>query len=138
MRTISLSVVPGMYAVVRLPPETAPPAWAQLGQLCSMTRTTNELSIVCESAGVPADVEKEDGCRALVVDGRLEFGLTGILAAIATPLAAAGVSIFALSTYQTDYVLVPDRDLPRAVAALVQAGHTVADDDAYLRRSSYT
>ena len=88
MRTVSLSVVPGVYAVVRLPPESALPAWAQQGPLCSVTRTPTELSIVCESERVPKGVETEDGWRALVVDGRLEFGLTGILAGIATPLAA--------------------------------------------------
>lgn len=131
MRTVSISVVPGTYAVVRLPSEDSLPVWAQQSHLFSATRTPNELSIVCESDRVPAGVETEDGYRALVVDGRLDFGLTGILAGIATPLAAAGISIFALSTYETDYVLVRDRDLPRAVTALREAGHTVADGDSY-------
>jgi hypothetical protein len=69
----------------------------------------------------------EAGWRALAVQGPLDFGLTGILAALAAPLAAARISIFAVSTYDTDYVLVRDRDLERAVLALREAGHSVSD-----------
>jgi uncharacterized protein len=85
---------------------------------------------VCGSEFVPDGIEKEDGWRALVVDGHLDFALTGILAGIATVLATAGVSIFALSTYETDYVLVRDHDVVRALDALREAGHAVSDADA--------
>ena len=91
-----------------------------------MTRTADELSIVCETDYVPSEVEQESGWRALVVEGRLDFALTGILVSLAAPLADAGVSIFALSTFNTDYLLVRADDLPRAVAALRAAGHRVA------------
>lgn len=94
----------------------------------SETRTPQELSIVCEMGRVPRGVMKEGGWRAMVVEGHLDFSLTGILAALTAPLAATGISIFGLSTYDTDYVLVRDRDLPRAVLALRKAGHTVSHD----------
>ena len=88
-----------------------------------MTRTASELSIVCRDASVPASVTANRGWRAIAVDGTLDFALTGVLAALAAPLAAAGVSIFAMSTYDTDYVLVKQDTLDDAVAALRAAGH---------------
>ena len=90
-----------------------------------MTRTASELSIVCPDASVPAAVTAHRGWRAIAVDGTLDFALTGVLASLASPLASAGVSIFAVSTYDTDYVLVQQDALDRAVAALAAAGHRV-------------
>ena len=89
-------------------------------------RTPRELSIVCDEAHVPADVRAARGFRALVVDGPLPFSLTGILASITGPLAAARISLFAFSTYDTDYVMVKDETLDAAIAALRDAGVTVA------------
>jgi hypothetical protein len=126
-RALTLAVVPGMYTVARLQAVDAIPAWATHGGLFSVTRTADELSIVCEADYVPSEVEQESGWRALVVEGRLDFALTGILLSLAAPLADAGVSIFALSTFNTDYLLVGANDLPRAVAALRAAGHRVAE-----------
>lgn len=83
--------------------------------------------MVCEAGAVPSGVRVEAGWRALAVQGPLDFDLTGIIAALAAPLAAARISIFAVSTYDTDYVLVRDRDLERAVLALRGAGHSVSD-----------
>lgn len=104
------------------------PKWATGGSFCSATRTPHELSIVCEQARVPSDVTMQGGWRALMVEGPLDFELTGVLASLATPLAAAGISIFAIATYETDYILIRDRDLHRAVIALRGAGHTVSID----------
>lgn len=126
-RTLTLAILPGTYVVARLPPENPLPAWATEGRLFSVTRTPDELSIVCETAHVPDGVQKEDGWRTLVIEGRLDFTVTGILAGLATALAAAGVSIFALSTYDTDYLLVREHDLPKAVAALRDGGYTVSE-----------
>ncbi len=89
-----------------------------------MTYTTDELSIVCPGSSVPADVRCEKGWVAIKVRGPLDFSLTGILAALASPLAADGIPIFALSTFDTDYVLVKEQDLLRAKKALERAGHT--------------
>jgi hypothetical protein len=121
-----LTLLPERLAICRLPAGALVPEWAQVaGPLVSITRTADELSVVCDEADVPAEVTAERGWRALRVAGPLDFALTGVLAALVAPLAEAGVSIFALSTYDTDYVLVRETDVERAVAALAGAGHTV-------------
>ena len=80
---------------------------------------------MCAAARVPDGVRAQRGWRALAVEGPLDFALTGVLAAVAVPLAEAGISIFAVSTYDTDYVLVRADRLADAVAALRGAGHSV-------------
>ncbi len=90
-----------------------------------MTRTADELSLVLPDEERHPDWKAEPGWRALRVDGTLDFALTGILSSLAAPLAAAGVSLFAISTYDTDYVLVRENDLEKAAAALAAEGHTV-------------
>jgi len=92
----------------------------------SVTRTPSELSIVCDERAVPAGVTEERGWRALVVEGTLVLSDVGVLAELAGPLAAAGIPIFVLSTYETDYVLVPDEAVGTATGALERAGHSVA------------
>ena len=123
MQALTLSVLPETLAVCRLGPDDALPPWASAGDFRAVTRTASELSIVCADTSVPAAVTANRGWRAIAVDGTLDFALTGVLAALASPLAAAGVSIFAMSTYDTDYVLVKQDTLDRAVAALAAAGH---------------
>ena len=119
-----LTLLPGRLAICRLPADAPVPGWTPTaGSLLSITRTADELSVVCDEARVTVEVVAERGWRALRVTGPLDFALTGVLAALAAPLAAAGVSIFALSTYDTDYVLVREADVERAVAALAHAGH---------------
>ncbi len=121
----TLSVLPDRYAICRLEPHQPIPEWACAGPLFSITRTAEELSIVCLQDSVPAGVVVQDGRRALRVDGTLDFALTGILAGLATPLATAGISIYALSTFDTDYILVHESELRRAIDALQAAGYTV-------------
>lgn len=123
--TVRLAVLPGRYAVCRLRPGRAMTMPADTGPLYSVTRTTDELSVVCEERLAPPEATVEPGWAALGVGGPLDFALTGILAAIAEPLAVAGLSIFAVSTYDTDYVLLRADDLGSAVEALRAAGHTV-------------
>jgi hypothetical protein len=94
------------------------------GEFWCVARTSEELSIVVEERSVPEGVRCERGWRGLKVAGPLDFGLTGILAAIAAPLAQAEISIFAVSTFDTDYVLVRQPRLEQAVAVLGAAGHT--------------
>ena len=125
-RPLSLEIVPGTYAVCRL--DAAEPR-AGLGRrlpFVSVTRTEAELSVVCPEAAVPAGVRSERGWRCLRVVGPLGFGMTGVLASLAVPLASSGVSIFVVSTYDTDYLMVQERDLERGVDALERAGHAVA------------
>ena len=124
-RSLNLELVPGNYAVCRLEGDEPPPAWATTGPFVSVTRTDAELSIVCQQELVPSEVRSEKGWRCLRVKGPLGFGMTGILASLAGPLAGSGVSIFVVSTYDTDYLMVQARDLERAVNALERAGHAV-------------
>ena len=94
-----------------------------------MIRTREELSVVCSERFVPPEVNAERGWRAFQVQGPLDFSLVGVLAEIAEPLAKAGVSIFTLSTYATDFVLVKDSALERALEVLTQAGFQVLNRD---------
>src|SRR3954453_23760459 len=123
---LHLTTLAGEYAVCRFAPSTpAIPAWATAGPWYSVTRTADELSIVCPAAQVPGEVQAEAGWRMLRPTGPFPFELTGILAAVLAPLAGAAIPIFALSTYDTDYVLIKANDLARAVATLRAAGHRV-------------
>lgn len=99
----------------------------------SLTRTPDELSIVCPELFVPADAVCERGWRALGLEGPLGFSLVGVLATITAPLAEAGVSVFAISTYDTDYVLVREDALESAISTLRWAGHEFRDTNAIVR-----
>jgi hypothetical protein len=125
---MKLVVLEGELGVARLAAAEPIPAWATRGRLTSLTRTSEELSVVCAAVDIPENARAERGWRALRVAGRLDFALTGVLASIAAPLAAAGVSIFVVSTYDTDYILVRAQGLAAAVRCLTAAGHEVADD----------
>jgi len=117
---VNLTVLPGTLAICRLPASDRIPSWAlELHEgFVSITRTPDELSIVCPQEAVPPDTTVEEGFRALMVPGPIPFEVTGVLAKIATPLAAAGIPIFAIATYDTDYVLVRETDLERALLAV--------------------
>jgi hypothetical protein len=112
--------------VCRLPAASAVPDWAQRdGMLVSVTRTAEELSIVCPREAVPLGTPREGPWRALRVAGTLDFTQSGVLASMAAPLARGGIALFVVSTYDTDYILVREGDAARAVAVLEGAGHTV-------------
>ena len=124
---LKLALIEGRLAVCRLEPGAAIPGWAWGdGAFVAVTRTRSELSIVCTEAQVPEGIAREGGWRILEVEGPLDFALTGILAALAGPLAKAGISLFAVSTFDTDYVMVKEERLEAAVAALAEAGHRIA------------
>ena len=127
MRPLELAILPESFAVSRLGASAPAPDWAGSGPLQSVTRTGEELSVVCLAEAVPRDVAAERGWRAIRVRGTLDFSLTGVLASLTAPLAEARVSIFALSTYDTDYVLVKAEALDRAVEALTAAGHRFSE-----------
>ncbi|MEM9533562.1 MAG: ACT domain-containing protein [Pseudomonadota bacterium] len=119
---LKLNLMPDQLAVCRLPPDTPLPAWLGSGWH-SITRTAEELSIVCEAAHVPAAVQCEKPWRAFVVQGPLDFSEVGILASLSWALADARISLFAVSTFDTDYLLVRAGEVEAAVQALA----TVAD-----------
>ncbi|SDC30970.1 ACT domain-containing protein [Actinokineospora iranica] len=126
MKRLVIDITAEDYTVTRLDPGTpvAPELFAVPG-LVSVTSTPTEVSVVAPTGHAPSGGRNETGWRLLTVRGPLEFTLTGIMASLAGSLAAAGVSLFAVSTYDTDHILVHDADLDRAVAALVEAGHEV-------------
>lgn len=122
---LTLELLSGRLAVCRLSPESPTPAWAA-GAVTSLTRTPNELSIVCAEEAAPPGVKAERGFRCLAVLGPLDFALTGVVASISAPLASAGVSIFVLSTFDTDLLLIRETHLAQAVAVLRGAGHRIS------------
>ncbi len=125
---MTLDVLPGRLAVCRLAPDAPLAAWMGEGSVAGAIRTDAELSVVCAEAAVPGGVRAEAGWRALRLRGPVPFERTGVLAGLLAPLADAGVSIFALSTYDTDVVMVKAGDLAQAVGALREAGHGVEGD----------
>ncbi|MDH5507236.1 MAG: ACT domain-containing protein [Anaerolineae bacterium] len=127
---LTLILLPDHLAVCRFPADAFPgewPEWAISGELSAVLRSAEEVSVVCLHSLVPEGVLQEAGWRALKVKGPLPFSMVGVLASVADPLAKAGVSIFALSTYDTDYVLVKEAVLRQAVDALCGAGHILVE-----------
>ena len=112
-------------AVCRLGPRDEVPEWAGGSAFSSVTRTSTELSIVCRENAVPEGIAREGGWRIFQVEGLLDFALTGVMASIAGPLGEAGVSLFAVSTFDTDYVMVRERDGEQAANVLRAAGHRI-------------
>jgi hypothetical protein len=126
MKQLILSVLPERLAVCRLSHDEVIPDWVFATSFWSITRTDEELSLVVPEEFVPSGWKSEKGWRCLKVLGPLDFSITGVLASVSTPLAQAGLSIFAISTYDTDYVLVRHGDLERAKEVLVGHGHLVS------------
>ena len=120
------SLISDALAIVRLPPGASVPAWAlEPSAFASITRTGDELSVVCSEAQVPPGAMAEPGWRAFKLHGPFPFAQVGVLVAFASPLASQGISIFAVSTFDTDYVLVKADRVDRAIDALAAAGHTL-------------
>lgn len=124
MHTFNLSLLAGQLAVCQLDPNASIPNWAT-GDLLSITRTTTELSIVCEQENVPPEAKAERGWRCLRIEGPLDFTLVGVVASVANALADSDVALFVVSTFDTDYVLVKEEELSKAVESLRAAGHSV-------------
>jgi hypothetical protein len=121
-----LTVLGEQLAICRLAPASPLPPWATAGAFWSVTRTPDELSVVCLEALVPTGVAASRGWRAIKFDGPVPLDQTGILSSVTAPLAAARISVFALGTFDADYVLIPSDQRAGAIAALERAGHTVA------------
>ena len=123
---LNLLLLKDKLAVCRLAPGEKVPTWAMSGgEFTSVTRTADELSVVCPEGAAPKGTKCESGWRIFKIEGPLDFALTGVLVAIGKPLADAGVSIFAVSTYDTDYVMIKEQNVEKAVCALTAAGHNV-------------
>jgi hypothetical protein len=120
-----LELVPGAFAVCRLDPAAELPLAPAEADFWSVTRTPDEISVICSEDAIPEGAVVEHGWRCLRVAGPLDFALTGVAAALTTPLAAADVSVLPVATFDTDYLFVRESSLPQAVAALTAAGHPV-------------
>lgn len=125
--TLTLKTVPGAFAVCRFPAATEVPHWFHPGGFASVSWSDEELSIVCDESQVPEDVQCERGWHCLMLQGPFAFELTGVLLKVLQPLAAAKIGIFAVSTFDTDYVLVKDHAFELAKRVLAESGLNLID-----------
>ena len=125
MPRLTLAVLPGLYAVCKLHPDKYIPHWALLGDFVSLTRTNEELSVVCLQGNVPPEEGAERGWQCIKVEGMFDFSLAGIHASLAIPLAEANISILGIATYSTDYILIKEEYLEDALDVLARAGHAI-------------
>jgi len=125
MKKLSLSLLPYKYAVCQFHPDKHIPYWALLGDFVSLTRTPEELSIVCQQDNVPDDIEAERGWCCLQVQGAFDFSTAGVHASSAIPLAEADISVLAIATYATHYLLIKEENVERALRVLKQSGHSI-------------
>ena len=119
--------LPGLYAIVRLAPDAPVPAWAARANFTSITRTADELSVVCPTDNLPSDVHSPHRWICLKLEGPFPFSQTGVLLSFIEPLSKNDIPIFAISTFDTDYVLFPEEFSEVAVSELQQAGHELYD-----------
>jgi len=124
LRHFQLSLLPESYAIVGLSARSEVPPWATQGPFFSITRTNDELSVVVEESLVPAGIQHQPGWRVIKVHGPFVLSEVGVLASLAGPLAAARISLFVLSTFDTDYLLVASENLSAAISTLEHAGHS--------------
>jgi hypothetical protein len=120
-----LHLLPQDLAVVRREPSDPIPEWIQGSTFCSITITPGEQSIFCDTKVIPEDIKKASGWRAFQVAGQIDFELSGIIAQLAVPLSSKQISIFSISTHDTDYMLVEQAQLDDALDVLRRAGHTI-------------
>jgi hypothetical protein len=113
------------FAICRLDKDAPVPHWAFQADFFSMTQTKDELSIVCPQVNVPRGVICNQGWSCLKVKGPLDLSSTGIISSIASTLEMKNISLFSISTYDTDYVMVKEKDLEGAIFALTEAGHRI-------------
>lgn len=124
-KKLTLSLIPGSFAVCRLSPNSDIPQWAIRSSFYSVMKTPEELTVVCVEENVPEGVKSEQDWKMLQVEGPLDFSLTGIISSLACPLAEAEISIFVLSTYESDYIMVKQSSLKKAISVLSAAGHRI-------------
>lgn len=127
VRGLTLEVLPESYLILRLPPSAALGEWILRSGFISISRSEHELSIVCPaSPSIPEEITGERGCRCFRIRGRLDFSMVGVLASVSAVLAEAQISLFAISTFDTDYFLVKGESLPTALESLRNAGCRIA------------
>jgi hypothetical protein len=125
LKKLSLKILPDRMAVCRFDPTAALPDWIAEVGFCSITRTQDELTIVCPETHLAPEIRREAGWRCFQVKGILDFSEIGIIFSLTRPLAESGVSVFVISTFDTDYFMVKDNDLAKAIDALTAEGHEI-------------
>lgn len=121
----TFELFPASMAISRLHPKAPFPSWAKDSELTVMARTPDEVSIICAEVVVPKGIIAERGFKLLRIKGPLDFDMIGVLSSVLSLLSEAQVSVLAFSTYDTDYIMVREKDLEKALAALYKKGHTV-------------
>lgn len=124
-KILTMKLLKEKYGVCRLDKTELIPQWAENGEFSSITRTSDELSIVCSEDNIPSGIKCEKDWRVLKIEGTLDFSLIGILASISTILSQKRISIFAVSTYNTDYILVKNNDVDNAISSLSNEGYEI-------------
>ena len=122
---LNFRMLAGSYAIVRLAPTAMVPDWATNGEFTSISRTAEELSIVCPAGNVPADIHSAHRWVCLKLEGPFPFSQTGVLLSFIEPLSTKGIPIFAISTYDTDYVLIQEEFANASLNVLQEAGHQI-------------
>ena len=129
-RCFHLSLLPNQYVILKLAVDAETPAWAANGEFFSVTRTSEELSIVTALKNVPAQMNREGKWRVLKVHGPFALDEVGVLSALAAPLSKTAISIFVISTYHTDYLLINEHQCDAAISTLQNEGHRVTSSSA--------
>jgi len=129
IRKLTLKILPDRMAVCRFEPSAPLPGWIDQPGFYSITRTTEELSVVCSEGRVPPGTKSEAGWRCFQLIGPLGFSEVGIISALTQPLSENGVGVFALSTFDTDYLMVKEKDLAKTIDALAVQGHQINEED---------
>ena len=117
-RNLTLSLMPDSYAVCRLAPDSKVPEWAYQGSFFSISKTSDELSIVVDQRFAPAGIKKAENWKGFKIEGPLDFSITGILAALSKTLADNQIPLFSISTFDTDYILVESKYYEKAKQVL--------------------
>ncbi len=125
MKNLKLITLDGDYAICRLDAGMVSPEWVLGGPFYSITRTPDELSVICLHEQVPKDVQSQPGWRLLKIEGPFEFDEIGVLASLTAPLAEAQISLLTISTFDTDYILIQEDNFHQAIYILAAAGHKI-------------
>lgn len=129
LKELVLSTLDGFFAICKLNPQTKIPNWALKGEFYSITRTSEELSILCPQKIIPDEITSVDRWRGLKIEGPFQFTEIGILNSITAPLASVKISLLSISTFDTDYVFIQDDQFEDALLILAANGHEVPSTD---------
>ncbi|MBU3169930.1 ACT domain-containing protein [Clostridium estertheticum] len=128
-KILTMKLLNEKFSVCRLNKNEQIPEWVKNSSFYSISKTSDELSIVCSQDIIPSNIKCEKDWRILKVEGPLDFSLIGIISSISTILALKRISIFAVSTYDTDYILVKNKDIDNAILALSNERYEIINQE---------